>query len=277
MSLMRVITVTAITILFSFNAMSANRFVKCDYCTSDYDYEIIAEDEATQTGESNNYILIGNYKSKELKKYQVIYIRSFEPEVASYFEVIQRFPSEYESFEFTSIISATESLSRAADDEVPKEIASSAYDLVGSSSTRNDVSDYIVNSLNFKDKLAEFAHSVLKLDGKLSQHTYIMEVKFEDQSKAFFEVTPTIGAPLPLKLILAIDADNNEIPLTVDSLMVAQKYRLAQQGMSGVQKFIEAAARLGVVVIVNGSDPFSMDCRMNASGGVHCTIRTQAH
>ncbi|QBY03686.1 hypothetical protein E2K93_04505 [Thalassotalea sp. HSM 43] len=271
---------------FSFISLSAHAInsvlTQCNNCVYSSEYESIAKYVADEEGHANVYVFIVNLEREELRKYQVVTIKSFEPGVADIRNVVSQHPSSEEFAAFNDMLVIHQELINSLQykTDIPSEDVGvdSAYDLSGSSSARNKVSDYLVNTRTYIEKTGDLLASAAQISGTMQPFPIIFKVEFDDGSSAYFQALVSVGDSLPLTLIKAVDADGNEIPLNQEQFRTSQSYQWTEQGQAGVDRFMAAASRNGVAVVFDGTaeEPIETNCVGNSSGGLTCTIVTKA-
>ncbi|QDP02668.1 hypothetical protein [Thalassotalea sp. PS06] len=254
---------------FSLSVQAQTIFTQCNTCNYDYEFQAVAEYEADIDGAPTVEVLISNFEDSVLKKYRVVTIKSFEPGVPDIRNVYLLTPTSEEYEKYDNIIVARVAFTSSLENfEVDEKVLTSAYHMVGSSSNRNKVSEHITDSANYAQRMEVFGASLGQIADKISSVPIVIKVTFDDGSAAYFQAIPSLGAALPLKLIKAVDKDKNDIPLTEEEFSTPGSRNWTEQGNEGLQNWIDAGARLGITISIDGSvaDAIETTCTVTPEG-----------
>lgn len=159
--------------------------------------------------------------------------------------------------------------------DIPEEVVGSAYDLVGNSQARNDVSDSVWSSLGNGDKFHTYMALIVKVFDKLLPVHATIKVNFSDGSVAYFEISGLDGDGEVLFSYLpgeSVDSENNSIP-------DARQAYLGQFTFSekaNVNLFLSAGRRLGISFeTTNSCSSYShteMTCNDTGDGTIMCYV-----
>lgn len=222
---------------------SNTTFTKCNWCVSNYSFEVVATGLA-KAG-STQYVYILNFNNNEIKKYRVrqgrlanghvgepqVRLLSVESTVKNTFNAMV---VERDIFDYTV--------------DVPVGIAGSVYDLVGRPYLVNDISDFYNQTLSNSTAVFNYISLGSSLLGKLAGVNYVMDLSFSDGSTASFELTGVSpDGDFTFVFQSAKDIDNNDI--TIEGFAEVE-YSFETQGDAGISSFVSAARRSGSVVSV---------------------------
>ncbi|TMN90124.1 hypothetical protein CWB72_09360 [Pseudoalteromonas phenolica] len=165
--------------------------------------------------------------------------------------VVQLSVSNHQKSQFSKAAKAKKAIDnylKESRNSVPRNIAESAYDLVGASYVRSDVAQHYVNNQTIRDYVANYTSAAVSVVTKLLDIKWTVELKFSDGSVATFVLGGIQeNGNLKLDFVSAIDLDGNNIPTTKQGFMSGE-YRFAEQGNRGIQNFLDAAKRAGVPI-----------------------------
>jgi len=100
--------------------------------------------------------------------------------------------------------------------DVPTEVAPSAYKVSGASYLLNNTSDYYFdNKPRLAEEMRTYTESLIQISGDINNVQIEINLRFSDESTGVFEIVPTVGASIALKIVKLFDADNNAIPTTL--------------------------------------------------------------
>lgn len=260
-----------IVALPSFTSLSAV-LTQCNTCTSQSNYENIATYIAANETSTVTDVFIVNFNNNLMKKYKVIHIASREPGVPDTTDVLEQSLESSEINAFGNASAARNAIT-SSDSDIPENIAPSAYSLAGASYMQNNVSDYFNSNASVSTKSGTYLTSLGQISGKITNVPITIELSFSDKSTGIFQITPTVGVPLTMKVIQLKDADNNTIPLSPAGYQNGS-FNFSKQGEAGIGRFINAAARFGVSITSGpgGGGSYSTSCVENGSDNLICTI-----
>lgn len=267
--------IIALIATVSISAKAESIFTQCDTCsTSSSFYDVAAYVGENKSGGSN-IVYVANFNSEEIHKYKVIFIKSFEPGISDELIVAELDLTPEDINAKNNIFYNMYSL-RTLEYDVPAGVAQSAYDMIGSSSTKNNVESSYVSNQSILRRINDVVVGALQIAGKVVDFRAVVSVGFSDGSVATFQLTG-INADINVELDLlgVVDADNNDVPLTVDDMKTNGAMNFSSQGQIGVQRYIDAMIRSGIKVETNmgGGSGGVMVCQGNSSGGLTCVLK----
>ena len=155
---------------------------------------------------------------------------------------------------------------------VPSDIATSAYQLVGSGSARNNVGEWLWNDFSLVEKYYAYVSLIAATIGELVGNINVtVEVFFADGSSSLYKVN---GVNADGEVILdylpgeSVDADNNSIPEIRPDF--EGEFNFTQS--ISVREFIAAAERLGIRVQTSCLAPqYRVHCISTSQTEISCT------
>jgi hypothetical protein len=221
--------------------------IKCDWCVSNYNFEVVATGLAKPA--STQFVYILNFTSSEIRKYRVRQAilgngHIGEPQVAL-LSVDSTLKNTFDAMSVErNVISDFFDFSK----DVPPSVAGSVYDLVGTPSVVNDVADYYNANMTLLEAIGNYTALSVLLQGKLVGINYVVELSFSDGSSAVYKINGLLnGFDFQFEYLSGKDADNNNI--TLDDFPEVT-YSFASQGVTGISTFVNAAAAYGTTVSV---------------------------
>ena len=157
---------------------------------------------------------------------------------------------------FNKVVAKKRDFRNATSDiDIPRDLADSAYDLAGSSSTQRRVGDHIWNDMLVAQKASSYIGAILSIAGKLVDVNITITVNFVDGSTATFEID-AIDSSGNIRFAYmgggSIDAERNAVPDTRSAF--AGEFRM--NANRTLNEFVAAASRFGVDVVRSGQcDP----------------------
>lgn len=267
-----------LSLLFPYGLNAAAQYVSCESCASNYDFSVSAERAAKIKGNQKSEFYTYNLESKKIFAYEV-YIE-YEPGGYALASAIPKQVPTPVNTEFQKVAKSYEDVKNGLKGgvAVPTSIATSAYQLASKSYIKNDVKDYI-NEQNSAliDKIENFFTGIAEMTGVVDYDFWKFETYYSDGSKAILIITSiTSGLGLELELESAIDADNNDIPLTPEDVKIGE-YRFEKGGQAAFNEFTNLARALGINIgsanYSGGSSgaggSYKLSCNQSGS---NCTI-----
>jgi hypothetical protein len=264
---MKKLLISLIAFAFSFSS-SASILTQCNTCSSESSYKNVASYLASAQSSAITDVFIVNFQTDTMKKYRVVSLKSREPGVPDIVQIVERIPTNSESSSFVNAADIRREIT-ASPNEVPSSIANSAYQLAGASYILNNVSDYFIVSAGIATKATSYLSSLAVISGKVTNVPITVELNFADGSSGIFQLTPTIGASIGLKILQLKDADGNTIPLTAAGYK-SGSYKFSDQ--AAFDQFTAAALRFGVRITSGSGGSYQTECVEVGSGHMICTI-----
>jgi len=244
---MRKLLISLSVLAFSFSS-TASVLTQCNACSSDSSYKNVASYIASGESSTTTDVFIVNFQTDIMKKYRVVNLKSREPGVPDSVQMVEKTLTSIESSSFFTAADIRRELTSAPHD-IPASVANSAYQLAGASYMLNNVSDYFIASASIATKSTAFLSSLAVISGKVTNVPITVELNFPNGSSGIFQITPTIGASLGLKVLQLKDADNNTIPLTAAGYK-SGTYQFRSQ--AAYDEFTATALRFGVSISPGG-------------------------
>lgn len=262
--------ISSIIILCSFPTL-ASVITQCNTCSSQSSYESVAKYLGVNQSSSSTVIFIANFEENTMKKFKVTSVISSEPGIPDMVRIYHKELSGKEISAFDNASSVRNDIIDSVE-QIPYSIAPSAYSLAGASYMLNNVSDHFNSAADIRAKTSAYLSSLAVIAGTITNVPITIELNFNDGSKGIFQITPTIGAPLTIRIIELKDLDNNTIPLTPAGYQ-SGSFKFTKQGKDGVSKFIESAARFGVKIVTGGGNGnLTTSCSQKSSGDYICVL-----
>ncbi|WP_152032938.1 hypothetical protein [Gallaecimonas mangrovi] len=234
---------------------------------------------STRPGSASGTVYVFNYSEGLSAKYLVTAER--EDTTGSPLEIFTSLESmtsaQTESFEKASDTYNTMS-SLLSSVEIPSSVANSGYELVGAQYKVNKVGDYIfsnsTNAQRIETSAANLTNYLLSVVGSGSlPDNFGLEATavFPDGSTVTLAVVSLSATSIEFKFVRGRDADDNTISATASDYL-SGSYSFASSGSTGVQEYIDAAARLGITITDDGT---STGTTMTCTTDNICTVTTQ--
>ncbi|MGB1353601.1 MAG: hypothetical protein ACPG5K_06275 [Glaciecola sp.] len=204
-------------------------FRQCNTCASTSSFYRKARAMAEMGVARDVYII--NYESQNVKLFNVemtslsdIGFRD-EPGVESTVTSVREKSISYSKMNsFRDLFDAHERIQLVlkSPKEIPTEVASSVYDLIGNTSIENDVKDWIRYNTSVFDTFMNYASIALTIGVEMYtgfDFDPTVYVKFSDGSYVRYEVTGVAFYGMELQFVEARDAFNNQISLNANDFI----------------------------------------------------------
>ncbi|MFB2682333.1 hypothetical protein [Shewanella mangrovisoli] len=271
----------ATVLMLSKSAFAATIYAECDYCSTPYSFQAKAEAISYEVGGRNNTVFVENKRSLEVQKYKVITFLE-EPGMPIEISVSNLAMTQDEKATFSKLQSQRDGIQRAFTNlgDVPTDIADSAYDLVGNSSRENRTIDWYRENANIDWLISDHISLALSTFSIFNSPNVIVDITFKDGSVARFKITgvTTLGK-LTYKMVSAIDANKNNIPLTKEGY-TSGSFNFTNDPSGSLSEFIDAASRMGIPITggiggaTGGIGGAKMTCK-EIAGNLECVITYQ--
>ena len=270
-------TALLISTFASFESNAENILTQCNTCSTSSSYETVAEYVGDNNGGAVDFVYVANFKDQVVNKYKVVTIKSREPGVPDITQVYGQILTLEQHNSMQLLLDNVAAL-QSGPVVAPKDIANSAYELIGSTSTQNNLKKSYIDNQSLEQRIENVTAAIASTATNVINVNFVIEFSFSDGSKATFKITGIDGdGNVQLTLTEAIDADLNQIPITKDALLANGSMNFSTQGQKGITRYVEAAARYGIPVSIGStlSSGGTMTCTVTRSGGLSCTLKTK--
>lgn len=149
---------------------------------------------------------------------------------------------------------------------VPKEIAGSAWDLVGFGAKQYEVSSYYNEHTTLDQDISNFTIAAAKVSGVAEIEKVFMQVAFDDKSIAIYSLFGIIGDELIWDFEHGRDVDGNKVEPTLP-VTSPRTYTFKKGGLSTFSNFYDAAVRSGAQFYSTSAKSPSSAGRVSCVGG----------
>jgi hypothetical protein len=271
-------TALLISTFASFESNAENILTQCNTCSTSSSYEVVAEYVGDNNGSAVDFVYVANFKDQVVNKYKVVTIKSREPGVPDITQVHSQILTLAQQNSMQLLLDNVAAL-QGGPVVAPKDIADSAYELIGSTSTQNNLKKSYIDNQSLEQRIENVTAAIASTATNVINVNFVIEFSFSDGSKATFKITGIDGdGNVQLTLTEAIDADLNQIPITKDALLTNGSMNFSTQGKAGMTRYLDAAARFGIPISTGASTLSSggtMTCVVTRSGGLSCTLKTK--
>ncbi|BDX07233.1 hypothetical protein [Planctobacterium marinum] len=214
------------------NASSA--FVQCDTCGSNSAYSNVANYEGGKlipdvNGSAEVFVSNG---FGTIKKFRVAKIAG-EPGLPTMQTVTEIAPTAAEQTIIEDLYALNEAIRQLLlgdSKDIPADLAGSAWDIAGSTSTANAVEDHWMYNINIFDLIGGAFGVMGTLADKIVNANYVFEMRFSDGSSATYKLTGLKeNGFFDLELVLAVDEQGNTIPLNKSQALAVGEYLIQQE------------------------------------------------
>ena len=230
------------------------------------------------TTSASNVIYVENPHTNKVEKYVTISLRG-EPGVPSSINTYKQSLTATESQQVQSMQRSRSFIQDFFDthNDVPEEIATSAYDMVENSANQFQISQNYLANQSIQQAIGDYTSVLIAIAGKYIGVNLVVTVTFSDNSTSDFAIVGLDGSgSIALAVLNARDANGNNISLVKAGFTGNMNFNAGDEAF---REFQETVARLNIPVLIDpkqsgsgGSSSSStpMECRF-VDGRYHCT------
>lgn len=233
----------------------ADMFAICNACETNATFEAVAVIKVLEAGKYQDKIYVFNEYTESFHKYDVTITASKDPLVKPVTRVVKQSLKASEIDARNQLIEAKRGFMLGdVSRTIPASVLESGYDLSGASYAQNDLFDYLNENFKVAESALTYGGAVLEFvspsSTSFSEFTPTFEVTFADGAIGNIVVKGLLTLSPEMGVRSAIDAENNNIPLTKAEGLKGNSFRFGASaaGREAKDRFSQRMRNWGISV-----------------------------